>query len=99
MSVAGDSSPTVASPTPPAAVTLTVRLGASTGAPTGSTVDLSCAAIWAPDSDGLRAATSAAAPATKGVAMDVPSMDAYWESLYVERMSTPGAKRSTVPAP
>src|SRR3954453_12026091 len=45
------------------------------------------------------AATRAAAPATYGEAIEVPSRDWYVEVGYVERIAWPGAKRSTVLAP
>ena len=46
-----------------------------------------------------RESTSAAAPETCGVAIDVPLEKLYVLPMVVDRMSTPGAPRSTEAAP
>ena len=60
---------------------------------------LSSASFNAAVSSAQCESTSAAAPATCGVAMDVPLKKAYVFPIVVERMSNPGAPRWTDAAP
>ncbi len=65
---------------------------------TGSTPPSSAAFTWAGVASGFFAKRSAAAPATCGVAIDVPSA-AESPPFHHERMPVPGAARSTFVAP